>query len=105
MPASGTVRGCLSGARGPSGLHLVELARRVPTVHLALDALSERREISSVRVNEALAWIGRAIAMLAVEYREDGYMSRRSVSTSLDIIWHLRNVFEGMDNERSSINS
>lgn len=64
--ASGrTVRDWLSAIRGPSGEHLVALAKHSPAVHSAYLALSGRADAQARDVDESLALLREVIALLS----------------------------------------
>ncbi|MEM5426124.1 hypothetical protein [Paraburkholderia ferrariae] len=64
--ASGrTVQNWLSAVRGPSGAHLVALAKHSPAVHLTYLSLAGRLEPTARDVDAALALIREATAILS----------------------------------------
>jgi hypothetical protein len=66
--ASGrTVQNWLLAVRGPSGPHLVALAKHSPSVHFAYLALAERADPMARNVDTALELIREAMALLSGE--------------------------------------
>lgn len=64
--ASGrTVQNWLSAVRGPSGPHLVALARHSPSVHSTYLALANRVDLATRNIDTALELIREALALLS----------------------------------------
>jgi hypothetical protein len=64
--ASGrTVQNWLSAVRGPSGPHLVALARHSPSVHFTYLVLTDRAEPTGRNIDTAMKLIREAMALLS----------------------------------------
>jgi hypothetical protein len=59
-----TAQNWLSGVRGPSGQHLVALAKHSPAVHFAYLSMTGRADGSASDVNASVALLREALALL-----------------------------------------
>jgi hypothetical protein len=59
-----TVQNWLGAVRGPSGAHLVALAKHSPSVHVAYLALAGRADVEARDVNASVALLEEAISLL-----------------------------------------